>query len=148
MPKMIGYAAICSFVLGSVGLAQDAAAGEALDLQNGKYELRLLTPQMPEGNKDIALPAEVELKNDEIVIQTQGMLGNKVTLRGMASDGTIKAGMTEVEKSSIISFHYIGKVQTKQHAQGKFHCFIDGKAGFAGEWILSKKETPKKTAVE
>ena len=72
------------------------------------------------------------------------MMGNKVTLRGIARDGTIKAGMTDVEKSSIISFHYIGKVETEQQAQGKFHCFIDGKAAFAGEWVLSKKETPKK----
>ena len=148
MLKMVGCAATCSLALGFVVLAQEAAAGEALELWNGKYELRLLTPQMAAGKKDITLPAEVELKNDEIVIQTQGMTGNKVTLRGMASDGTIKAGVTDMEKSSIISFHYIGKVQTKQQAQGKFHCFIDGKVAFAGEWVLSKKETPKNAAVE
>ena len=148
MFKMVGCAAMCSLALGLVVLVQAATAGEALDLQNGKYELRLLNPQMAEGKKDITLPAKIELKNGEIVIQTQGMMGNEITLRGMASDGRIKAGMTDVERSSIISFHYIGKVQTKQQAKGEFHCFIDGKAAFAGEWVLSKKKTPKKAAVE
>lgn len=139
MFKMTSCAAMCNLALGLVLLAQEAAADETLDLQNGEYELRLLTPQMAAGKKDIVLPAEVELNNDEIVIQTQGMMGNKVTLRGMASDGTIKAGMTDIEGSSLMSFHYIGKVQTKQQAKGTFHCFIDGKAAFTGEWVLSKK---------
>ena len=103
---------------------------------------------MAAGKKNIALPAEVQLENGKIVVQTQGMMGNKVTLRGMATGGTIKAGITDVEGSSIMSFHYIGKVQTEQQAKGTFYCFIDGKAAFAGEWNLSKKEMSKRTAIE
>ncbi len=142
MLKMVGCAAICILALCVVGLGQVAAAEATVEMQNGKYELRLLTSQMAKGKKDIALPAEVEVKDDQIVIQTQGMLGNKVTLKGMVSEGTIKVGVTELERSSILSFHYLGTIESRKEAKGTFHCFIDGKAAFAGEWVLTKKEKP------
>ena len=140
MFKVIGLSAVCTLAFGLLSLAQVTAADDGFELKSGKYELRLLTPQMAEGKKDIILPAEIELKNGDIVIHTQGILGNKVTLRGTCEEGTIKAGMTAVEKSSILSFHYIGKVQSPQQAKGKFHCFVDGKAAFAGDWVLTVTE--------
>lgn len=139
MFQRLKWAVACSLAIGLSIVAQGAAI-EAAELASGSYELRLVTPQMAKGKQDIALPAEVEVTKQEVVIKTQGMTGNKITLRGLMNAGSIKVGVTEVEKSSILSFHYIGKVQTPQQAQGKFHCFIDGKAVFAGEWVLTKKK--------
>lgn len=67
-------------------------------------------------------------------------MGNKISLSGILKNGNMKFGMTDTERENIISFHYIGKVDTKKKAHGKIFCFVNGKAAFSGDWILTKKK--------
>ena len=121
-------------------LPQDEKESKGKTLESGQYDLRLITPKMAKGRKDVTLPARVEKVKKEFIIHTQGMTGNKITLRGIEDKGKIKVGMTSVERGTLISFHYVGKVETSAKASGAFHCFGDGKAVFSGTWVLTKKK--------
>ena len=127
---------VCLLLIGSTVEANDRNRS----LKVGMYDLKLLTPDMPARNKEITVPAEVRVENDVLEVHTQGMLGNKITLKGAMSDGKVKMGMTAIEKNSILSFHYLGTVDEKGTAKGKFFAFIDGKQAFAGEWTLSSRK--------
>ena len=138
MTKLTQFLVACLFFYAFAAHAQDAAA-QRQALADGKYDFTLITPDMPERNREITVPAEIKKAKTGFEVHTQGMLGNKVTLKGAMNDGTIKMGTTAIEKNSILSFHYIGKVD-KGIGKGEFFTFIDGKKAFAGKWTLSKQE--------
>ncbi len=108
-------------------------------LANGKYDLRLLVPDMAKGKEDVTLPAVIKLDKETLTLEIRGMLGNKMTLKGFVRNGKIKFGMTEAERDDMISYHYVGKVENDKKAQGKLICIMNGEVGFDGTWILSKK---------
>lgn len=140
MKIFIGCFVVGLLMVGVGALAQDARESNTVILENGKYNFRLIIKEMAKGKDDITLPAEFELKKEDLLIKTQGMMGNKITLSGILKNGNMKFGMTDTERENIISFHYIGKVDTKKKAHGKIFCFVDGKAAFGGDWILTKKK--------
>lgn len=133
MMRLACLGVVVTALIASTAFGQDNASLEA-----GKYDLTLLAPMMSAKNKAITVPAEVKYAKDVLEIHTQGVLGNKVTLAGAITNGTVKVGMTAIEKKSILSFHYIGKLDADGGAQGKFHTFIDGKPAFSGDWTLKK----------
>jgi hypothetical protein len=132
----------------AISLAASAQDVGDVVLESGKYDFRLIIPQMAKGKDDITLPAELELTTKGLVIKTHGMMGNKVTLKGILQRGNLKVGITDTERDNIISFHFIGKVNTKRNAQGKVYGFIDGKVAFDGDWILTKNEESDKKESE
>ncbi len=129
----VGLMAVCL-----VAYAQAAKKPNPQSLENGKYDFKLHVPEMAEGKKDLTLPAELEIAKEKLLIKTQGMMGNKIALNGILQKGDLKVGMTATERENIISFHYIGKVVTATEAKGKLYCFINGKAAFEGDWVLTK----------
>ena len=139
----VGVMALCM-----AAYAQEAKNSDIASLKTGKYELRLVMPQMAEGKRDIALPAEVEITEDRLLIKTQGMMGNKVVLNGVLREGDIKVGVTGIERENIISFHYIGKVATETSAKGKLYGFINGKARLKGNWVLTQKNEERQQKPE
>ena len=127
-------------LLAGLASSQDQKGPEGKILDSGNYDLRLMTPKMAKGKKDVSLPAKVERVKKEFIIHLQGMAGNKITLRGIEDKGKIKVGMTAVERGTLISFHYVGKVETSAKASGVFHCFGDGETLFSGTWVLAKQK--------
>ena len=122
-----------SFVVGT-----QARGDEAEVLEMGAYEMRLIVPEMPENRRDVAFPAELVKDGEKLVVKTRGMMGNAITLTGFQDKGGIKFGMTDVEKSKLLSFHYLGEITGRTAAEGKFQVFGEGKLVFGGTWTLSK----------
>jgi hypothetical protein len=126
------------------GVAQDDD-NDKPELMPGRYNLRLLMPtQAEEENKDVTLPADVKIDKAELTIDTKGLLGNPIMLRGLASKSEVKFGMTEVEKTTLISFHFVGAATSDARAEGTFTVFADGEKVGDGKWMLTK-ERPDET---
>ncbi|MBI1247250.1 hypothetical protein GC197_05320 [bacterium] len=143
MFKLVPLAALIVLSSAAIGQAQVVNLQKVPQLEPGRYDLKLITPVMPKKNREITLPAQVTTIDDEVVVYTQGMSGNKIVLKGSMLKGEMKVGMTAIEKGEIISFHYVGVVKSDQLAEGEFYVFVDGKLGFSGEWSL-KKSPPEK----
>ena len=109
-------------------------------LSNGEYELILQVKEMPKDKKEVTLPAKLEIDQTNITIKTQGMMGNKIILKGTIEKSEIKFGMTSMERENIISFHYVGQIETLAKAKGDIFCFINGKQAFTGKWSLNPKK--------
>jgi hypothetical protein len=121
---------------------QRAASAEGARLEPGHYELTILTPEMAdESNRKFTVPAELLIDRNAVEVRTQGKLGNKFVLRGITNAGILKAGTTITEDSSVLSFHYLGTVESDRHVKGTFVVFIDGKEGFSGTWELNRRNT-------
>jgi len=139
---MFRFVACCfvSFmVLAKFAYAEESKTSGAASLENGSYVLRILVPKMAEGKRDITLPAVVGVAKGKLQIKSQGLMGNKFILNGILQDGSIKVGMTDIERQDIISFHFIGNVASQTSADGKLYCFVNDKPGFDGRWVLTKK---------
>lgn len=128
---------------GLISVAEETAEKA---LQSGKYNLRLIVPAMAEGKRDVTLPATVTIKDEEVLIETQGMMGNSIKLSGYIRKGITKFGLTETERESIISMHFIGTVVSETLAKGRLTFFGDDAKLFDGKWELTirgKKEGRK-----
>lgn len=134
---------LTTFLLGcatSTFAANEGRKTETVKLSEGKYTLNLLIEEMPESKQNTTLPAEIIFgKDKKIIIHSQGMAGNKIKLEGEQKKNKILFGLTGVEESTLITFHFLGTVKKSDEAAGSLYCFKNGKAIFSGEWSLKKK---------
>ncbi len=103
----------------------------------GKYSFRLLTPSQAEDrNKDVTKPANVSVEKTSITIDTQDGVGKPMTLQGISTKSEVKFGLTSIERTSIISLHFVGVPNSDVSAEGTFAVFVDGKKMADGKWAL------------
>jgi len=111
----------------------------SLTIESGEYSFRLIIPMMPPGKDDVALPAEVKIEADVIVIDTRGMAGNPILIAGKLVHGRIHAGTTNVEKGRVITLQFVGIVTARNSVEGEFFAIGNDRKAFEGRWFLSKK---------
>ena len=139
MKRLVGCFVISLTMASVCAWAQNDKKPDTAVLENGHYDMSLTVKGMVRGKDDVTLPAHVNVEKGKINIKTHGMLGNKFTLSGLVENGDVKVGMTDTEKGNILSFHYVGKIDSETKAHGTLFCFADGVAVFSGQWTLTKK---------
>ncbi|MCA9079719.1 MAG: hypothetical protein KDA58_04130 [Planctomycetaceae bacterium] len=127
-----------------LGTNSSSQAADGNQIATGRYELRLIIEDQanPE-NKDIRLPAKVVVDDAQVTIDTHGLAGNPVKLRGLQQSGTIKFGVTEPEDESLVTIIFTGAGMQDATAQGKLTILIDGDKKASGTWTLTSADKPR-----
>lgn len=113
-------------------------------LREGKYELWADVPgpaPVSHNMHNLVFPAVLTIhRHDGIIIKTQAANDTAPQeYRGTMVDGIAKFGLTGMEKGNIIvTFHFLGQIQSDASASGTLHCFIDGNKVYDGVWKLRR----------
>lgn len=110
----------------------------------GKYSFRILTPSQAEDrNKDVTKPADVRIDKTSITIETQDGVGKPMTLQGLCTKSEIKFGLTSIERTSLVSLHFVGVPNSDSSAEGALAVFVDGKKMADSKWALVRTQADK-----
>lgn len=110
----------------------------------GKYTLQIRTTAVPEDQREVSIP--IDLAQPEAIdgrwefkFKTGDEWGNPFSGEGVCAEPKIRIGFTAVEKSTIITYHFVGNIGEDAVAQGEFKCFVDAEEVFDGTWSLSTR---------
>lgn len=111
----------------------------AFTFQTGVYHLNIqMKAQAQKENQNVTLPAKVQVKDGSILVDTKGMIGNKIQLKGNIFEDKFKFGITEPEGKQLITILFLGKLTNNNQAGGDQLLLVDGKLVAKGKWSLQK----------
>ena len=109
-------------------------------IESGKYSFQIESPDMPKERQKIVVSAAIKVRKQDISIETKGMMGNPISMKGFLKDKSVGFGCTACEEDRIVSLHFLGKVEPGNTARGIFVCFVNGRKAFGGTWGLERSE--------
>lgn len=128
------------------GVGAEVEVEALTTLEDGPYTLTIETAkEVGADNVPVRIPVNVKLstakdKWRQIKVESRKeWSGQPLRFVGVISGPDVKFGVTAIEKSSLITYHYVGKCSDSSAAAGTYSCLVDGTIQISGKWSLIAK---------